>query len=139
MTTYQSKTTTVNRPQTEVYAKISDLKNLEQLREKLPAEYSADLQCDTDYLKFKIPQIGNATLRVVERREDGFLMRIEDIPFRADIAIIINSQTTSQTDMRLQLDADIPFFLKPMIGTKLQEGIDYAANAIANAFNNSDL
>ncbi len=135
MTTYQSKTTTIHRPQTEVYSKISDLKNLEQLREKLPAEYSADLQCDTDYLKFKIPQIGNATLRVVERREDRVLMRIEDIPFRADIAIIINAQTTSQTDMRLQLDADIPFFLKPIVSNRLEEGMDKIADILALSLN----
>ncbi len=135
MTTYQSKTTTIHRPQTAVYSKISDLKNLEQLREKLPAEYSADLQCDTDYLKFKIPQIGNATLRVVERREDRVLMRIEDIPFRADIAIIINAQTTSQTDMRLQLDADIPFFLKPIVSNRLEEGMDKIADILALSLN----
>ncbi len=135
MTTYQSKTTTIHRPQTEVYSKISDLKNLEQLREKLPAEYSADLQCDTDYLKFKIPQIGNATLRVVERREDRVLMRIEDIPFKADIAIIINAQPTSQTDMRLQLDADIPFFLKPIVSNRLEEGMDKIADILALSLN----
>lgn len=139
MTTYQSKTTTINRPQTEIYAKISDLKNLEQFREKLSAEYSADFQCDTDYLKFKIPQIGNATLRVVERQEDRVLMRIEDIPFRADIAIVINEKATSQTDMMLQLDADIPSFLKPMIGTKLQEGIDFVGDSIAKILNDSEL
>lgn len=135
MTTYQSKTTTINRPQTEVYTKISDLKNLEQFREKLPAEYSDDFRCDTDYLKFKIPQIGNATLRVVEREANRVKLSIEDIPFKADIAIVINEKATSQTDMMLQLDADIPFFLKHIVSNKLNEGIDKIADMLAQSLN----
>lgn len=135
MTTYQSKTTTINRPQTEVYTKISDLKNLEQFREKLPAEYSDDFRCDTDYLKFKIPQIGNATLRVVEREANRVKLSIEDIPFKADIAIVINEKATSQTNMILQLDADIPFFLKHIVSNKLNEGIDKIADMLAQSLN----
>ncbi|KGN78021.1 hypothetical protein HW49_09245 [Porphyromonadaceae bacterium COT-184 OH4590] len=135
MTTYQSKTTTINRPQTEVYTKISDLKNLEQFREKLPEEYSDDFRCDTDYLKFKIPQIGNATLRVVEREANRVKLSIEDIPFKADIAIVINEKATSQTDMMLQLDADIPFFLKHIVSNKLNEGIDKIADMLAQSLN----
>lgn len=135
MTTYQSKITTINRPQTEVYTKISDLKNLEQFREKLPTEYSDDFRCDTDYLKFKIPQIGNATLRVVEREANRVKLSIEDIPFKADIAIVINEKATSQTDMMLQLDADIPFFLKHIVSNKLNEGIDKIADMLAQSLN----
>lgn len=135
MTTYQSKTTTINRPQAEVYTKISDLKNLEQFREKLPEEYSDDFRCDTDYLKFKIPQIGNATLRVVEREANRVKLSIEDIPFKADIAIVINEKATSQTDMMLQLDADIPFFLKHIVSNKLNEGIDKIADMLAQSLN----
>lgn len=135
MTTYQSKTTTINRPQAEVYTKISDLKNLEQFREKLPTEYSDDFRCDTDYLKFKIPQIGNATLRVVEREANRVKLSIEDIPFKADIAIVINEKATSQTDMILQLDADIPFFLKHIVSNKLNEGIDKIADMLAQSLN----
>lgn len=135
MTTYQSKITTINRPQTEVYTKISDLKNLEQFREKLPEEYSDDFRCDTDYLKFKIPQIGNATLRVVEREANRVKLSIEDIPFKADIAIVINEKATSQTDMILQLDADIPFFLKHIVSNKLNEGIDKIADMLAQSLN----
>lgn len=135
MTTYQSKITTINRPQTEVYTKISDLKNLEQFREKLPEEYSDDFRCDTDYLKFKIPQIGNATLRVVEREANRVKLSIEDIPFKADIAIVINEKATSQTDMMLQLDADIPFFLKHIVSNKLNEGIDKIADMLAQSLN----
>lgn len=135
MTTYQSKTTTINRPQAEVYTKISDLKNLEQFREKLPTEYSDDFRCDTDYLKFKIPQIGNATLRVVEREANRVKLSIEDIPFKADIAIVINEKAISQTDMMLQLDADIPFFLKHIVSNKLNEGIDKIADMLAQSLN----
>lgn len=135
MTTYQSKITTINRPQAEVYTKISDLKNLEQFREKLPEEYSDDFRCDTDYLKFKIPQIGNATLRVVEREANRVKLSIEDIPFKADIAIVINEKATSQTDMILQLDADIPFFLKHIVSNKLNEGIDKIADMLAQSLN----
>ncbi|MDO4726495.1 MAG: hypothetical protein Q4A56_04650 [Porphyromonadaceae bacterium] len=135
MTTYQSKITTINRPQTEVYTKISDLKNLEQFREKLPEEYSDDFRCDTDYLKFKIPQIGNATLRVVEREANRVKLSIEDIPFKADIAIVINEKATSQTAMILQLDADIPFFLKHIVSNKLNEGIDKIADMLAQSLN----
>ena len=40
-----------------------------------------------------------------------------------------------ETRMKLTIKADIPFFLKPMIGDKLEKGIDEIANAIALAIN----
>ena len=48
MALYQSKTITVNKPFEEVYGKVSDLKNLEQFRDRIPKEYTVNFECDTD-------------------------------------------------------------------------------------------
>lgn len=135
MALYQSKTITVNKPFEEVYGKVSDLKNLEQFRDRIPKEYTVNFECDTDYVQFRVAPVGDLLLRIVERGADKIRMNVEKLPFKAEISMNIGNVSPSETNIQLVLDADIPFFVKHIVGNKLEEGMDKIADILTLSLN----
>ena len=119
MALYQSKTITVNKPFEEVYGKVSDLKNIEQFRDRIPKEYTVNFECDTDYVQFRVAPVGDLLLRIVERGADKIRLNIEKLPFKAEMSMNIGNVSPSETNIQLVLDADIPFFVKHIVGNKV--------------------
>lgn len=135
MALYQSKTITVNKPFEEVYGKVSDLKNIEQFRDRIPKEYTVNFECDTDYVQFRVAPVGDLLLRIVERGVDKIRLNIEKLPFKAEISMNIGNVSPSETNIQLVLDADIPFFVKHIVGNKLEEGMDKIADILTLSLN----
>lgn len=135
MALYQSKTITVNKPFEEVYGKVSDLKNIEQFRDRIPKEYTVNFECDTDYVQFRVAPVGDLLLRIVERGADKIRLNIEKLPFKAEMSMNIGNVSPSETDIQLVLDADIPFFVKHIVGNKLEEGMDKIADILTLSLN----
>ena len=135
MALYQSKTITVNKPFEEVYGKLSDLKNLEQFRDRIPKEYTVNFECDTDYVQFRVAPVGDLLLRIVERGTDKIRLNVEKLPFKAEISMNIGNVSPSETNIQLVLDADIPFFVKHIVGNKLEEGMDKIADILTLSLN----
>ena len=135
MALYQSKTITVNKPFEEVYGKVSDLKNIEQFRDRIPKEYTVNFECDTDYVQFRVAPVGDLLLRIVERGADKIRLNIEKLPFEAEMSMNIGNVSPSETNIQLVLDADIPFFVKHIVGNKLEEGMDKIADILTLSLN----
>ena len=135
MALYQSKTITVNKPFEEVYGKVSDLKNLEQFRDRIPKEYTVNFECDTDYVQFRMAPVGDLLLRIVERGADKIKLNVEKLPFKAEMSMNIGNVSPSETNIQLVLDADIPFFVKHIVGNKLEEGMDKIADILTLSLN----
>ena len=135
MALYQSKTITVNKPFEEVYGKVSDLKNIEQFRDRIPKEYTVNFECDTDYVQFRVAPVGDLLLRIVERGTDKIRLNVEKLPFKAEISMNIGNVSPSETNIQLVLDADIPFFVKHIVGNKLEEGMDKIADILTLSLN----
>mgnify|MGYP000433584418 FL=1 len=135
MALYQSKTITVNKPFEEVYGKVSDLKNIEQFRDRIPKEYTVNFECDTDYVQFRVAPVGDLLLRIVERGADKIRLNVEKLPFKAEMSMNIGNVSPSETNIQLVLDADIPFFVKHIVGNKLEEGMDKIADILTLSLN----
>ena len=135
MALYQSKTITVNKPFEEVDGKVSDLKNIEQFRDRIPKEYTVNFECDTDYVQFRVAPVGDLLLRIVERGADKIRLNIEKLPFKAEMSMNIGNVSPSETNIQLVLDADIPFFVKHIVGNKLEEGMDKIADILTLSLN----
>lgn len=135
MALYQSKTITVNKPFEEVYGKVSDLKNIKQFRDRIPKEYIVNFECDTDYVQFRVAPVGDLLLRIVERGAYKIRLNIEKLPFKAEMSMNIGNVSPSETNIQLVLDADIPFFVKHIVGNKLEEGMDKITDILTLSLN----
>ncbi|MGI6219217.1 MAG: SRPBCC family protein [Bacteroidaceae bacterium] len=133
----------------QVYAKLSDLRNVDELKRRIPPEamdavrekgLSFDLDsvvCDADSITFPAPQIGQLRLAICDREPDKMLkFGFEGIPLDAHlwIQLLPSGEDGSASRMKLTVRYDIPFFMKMMLKGKLdrmQEGVEKLADMLA--------
>lgn len=145
----ESSVKQVAAPVERVYATLSNLENLrpliermqndEALREKIREAGHEDainqlqeLQLTADSISIPAPMVGNISMKIIEREEQKCIkFETEQSPIKANFWIQTLPVTAETSKMRLTIDADIPFFLKGMIGNKLKDGIEKVADALA--------
>lgn len=156
MTEYKSDIKKIFAPVERVYGKLADLNNLaafqqgldnpevmrrlqEQTRDKVTPEQMQQiveklrsLHFDTDSVQGDTP-MGPATLRIIEREPDKTIkFALEGMPVAANMWIQLLPNGNSECAMRLTLKADLSFFLRQLVGKKLEQGIDGMAQMIAS-------
>ena len=117
--------------QTAVYATLSDLSNLEKVRDKIPADKIKDLSLDSDSLSISAP-MGSVSMRIIEREEPKCIkFATENSPIAANLWIQIVPEGEEACKMRLTIKADINPFIKGMVSKPLQEGLEKIADVLA--------
>ena len=131
MTTYESKVTHLHSPIEQAYATLSDLRNLEQFKDRLPSDKIQDISFTEDACHFTISPIGRVALVIVDREPNKTIkFAAENIPTEFNLWIqLLPTDTASK--MKITIKIDIPIFLKPMIGNRIQEVVDTMALAIS--------
>ena len=56
--TFESTIRQIPYPQTIVYGRLSDLNNLEKIRDKMPQDKIEDFSFDADHIALKAPMVG---------------------------------------------------------------------------------
>ena len=118
-------------PQQAVYDMLSDLSNIEKVKDKIPEDKVKDLTFDADSISISTP-MGSVKLVVVGREEPKeikFESQESPLPFNFWIQILPVSDTTSK--MKLTIKAELNMFIKGMVKKPLQEGIEKIADALA--------
>ena len=145
MSTFESNIKQIPHTQQAVYATLSDLSNLqalkdgvEQNRDRLPKEALEhidklkDLTFDTDSLSIQAPMVGEIKLRIVEREETKTIkFETENSPITLNMWIQLLPVTDTSCKMKLTVKGDIPFMLKAMVSKPLQEGAEKVADMLA--------
>lgn len=111
---------------------LSDLTNIERVKDKVPEDKLNDLTFDKDTISVSVPPVGQITMRIIEREEPKMIkFASENSPLSFNFWIQILPTDEANSKMRLTIDADIPFFAKAMVSGPLQEGIEKIADALA--------
>ncbi|UKK50552.1 SRPBCC family protein [Prevotella sp. E13-17] len=132
MSKFESSVKQIPYSQEAVYNLISDLSNLERVRDRVPEDKIKDFSFDKDSVTVNAPMVGSITLQIVERDEPK-CVKFESVqspmPFNLWIQVLPVSETTSK--MKVTVKADIPFMLKAMVSGPLQDGVEKIADALA--------
>ena len=130
MTTIESTIRQIDYPQQSVYAMLSDLSNIEKVKDKVPEGKINNLVFDADSISVSTP-MGAVKLVVVDREEPKmikFATQESPLPFNFWIQILPVAETTSK--MKLTIKADMNPFISGMMKKPLQEGIEKIADAL---------
>ena len=132
MTKFESSVKQIAYPVADVYRNISDLSNLERVRDRVPEDKLNSFAFDRDTVSLNVDPVGDIKLRIIER-EEGKCVKFETeqspMPFNLWIQVLPVTETTSK--MRVTVQADIPFMLKGMVSGPLQEGLEKIADALS--------
>ena len=132
MTKFESSIKQIPYPVEDVYRNISDLSNLERVRDRIPEDKVKDFTFDSESVSVSVAPIGQLKLRICDR-EDNKCVKFETeqspLPFNVWIQVLPVTEHTSK--MKVTVQADIPFMLKGMVSGPLQDGVEKIADALA--------
>ena len=132
MTKFESNVKLIAYPVEDVYRNISDLSNLERVRDRVPDDKLQDFQFDQDSVQVSVAPVGTIKLRIVEREENKcvkFETEQSPMPFNLWIQMLPVSETESK--MKVTVKADIPFMSKGMVSGPLHDGVEKIADALS--------
>ena len=132
MSKYESSVKQIPYSQQAVYQMLSDLNNIERVRDRIPEDKLQDIIFDHDSVAVAVPPIGQIALRVCEREEPKcikFEATQSPMPFNLWLQILPVGDDASK--MKVTLKADIPLMLGAMVGSRLQEGVEKMADLLA--------
>ena len=130
---YESKISSSPCSAAQIYRIISDLRNIERVREMIPQDKIQEMEVEEDRIRMKVDGLAQKfTIAIVDRIENNTVkFGIEGIPMDANFWIQLKEVEPGDTRIKLTLKADIPMMFKMMIGSKLQTGLDQASEMMA--------
>lgn len=135
MEKYESKIKVVKGSTEAIYSTLSDMS---RVGSALPPQAVAkDIESTADECKFTIDKIGRVSICIDEKQPSSLVKYAlkAAMPLGMNLFVQIKEapQPTSEPESRIKitLTADIPFMLKPLIGSKLQQVVDQIAETVS--------
>ena len=132
-TKYESKITSSPCSAQQIYRVLSDMRNIERVREFIPQDKVQEMEVEADRIRMKVDGLGQKiTIAIVDRIEnDTIKFGAEGIPMQANFWIQLKEAAAGDTRIKLTVKADIPMMFKFMVDKKLKQGLDQAADMLA--------
>lgn len=152
MSEFKSGVKQIQAPQWAVYDKISDLSNLEVLKQRMAdpsmreqiasqmgqdkveqfAQYLDNVSFDRDSITISGSPVGNVCLRIIEREEPKTIkMQGEGSPIPLNLWIQLLPNGDDASALRVVIKAELNFFIKQMASKPLQKAADGIAEMLA--------
>lgn len=131
--TYESKITSSRSSADSIYRICSNLTNLDKVKDLIPQDKIRDVETEEDYVRFKVDGLGQkVAIRIVAKEENNYIkFGLEDVPIAGNFWIQMKEVAPGDTRLKLTMKADLPMMLKMMFESKLQNGLDQAADMLA--------
>lgn len=132
MTNFESEVKVISASQEAVYEKLSDLNNLENVKDRLPEDKVKNLSFDAESMTIEVAPVGKITLQIVEKepcKSIKFATTTSPLPF--NLWIQLAPVTDAECKMKLTIGMELNPFMKTMIQKPLQEGLDKMAETLS--------
>ncbi len=132
MVKFESSVKNIQASQEAVYEKLSDLKNLEKIKDRLPEDKVQKLSFDSDSFSVEIDPVGKITFSVVEK-EPSKMIKFGTVssPLPFSLWVQLVSVTETECKMKLTIGLELNPFMKAMVQKPLQEGLEKMADMLA--------
>ena len=129
---FESSIKQVPYPQEAVYRNISDLSNLEKVRDRIPEDKINDFSFDEDTVTLNVQPVGELKLRICDREEPKcvkFETVQSPVPFNVWIQVLPVDENNAK--LKVTVKAELNPFIKGMVEKPLQDGVEKIADALA--------
>lgn len=134
---YESTVKYILYSQERVYNKLSDLSNLESIRQRFDAVRDKldvkleDMTFNQDSITFKVQGI-SLSLRIIEREPMKCIKFGSDkSPVPLNLWIQMLPVSDEQSKMKVTIRAEVNMFMKAMVSKPLQEGVEKLADMLS--------
>ena len=129
---FESSVKLIPYSQQAVYNNISDLRNLEKVRDRVPEDKVQDFSFDQDTVSLNVAPVGELKLRICDREEPKcikFETVQSPVPFNVWVQVLPVDENSSK--IKVTVKAELNPFIKSMVEKPLQEGVEKIADALA--------
>ena len=131
MSTFESSIRQIPYKQEAVFNILSDLSNIERIKDKLPKDKLEQMTFDSDSISVSVNPVGQIKLCIVEREVPKcikFETADSPVPFNLWIQVVPNGDNASK--MKLTINAELNPFIKGMVKKPLMEGLEKIADLL---------
>ena len=129
MEKYESKIESIPAPISQVYPALSNLSNLERVKDLIPPDKVSEMEISEGAIRMKMDGLGQKiTIRIVDKIEnDTIKFGLDNIPMEMNFWIQLKEVSPMDTRVKLTFKADLPMMFRMMLEKKIQQGLDQAA------------
>ena len=133
MADFVSEVKAIPQNDDRIFAMLSDLSNLERIKDRIPQDQIKGLECDKDSCSFSVSPVGRITFKIVDR-EPNKTIKFEAVNAMLPLFLWIQLKQVAEMDTRMRLTAraELNPFIKPMVSKPLQEAVDRISEALAS-------
>lgn len=130
MVNYKSKKAVVSKAPYELYMAFVDMRNFIQF---LPEEKKSEVTADYDSIHASV-QGFSIGVRVTDRVPYSRIAFADDgAPFKFALQMYFNPAADPyKTDFQIELDADLNFMMKTLLGSKIQGALDKVVDSLVD-------
>ena len=133
MTEFVSEIKQIPQNDERIYAILSDLSNLERIKDRIPQDKIKDFEFDSDSCSFSVSPVGKITFQIVDREPCKTIkFQTTNSPVPLFLWIQLKQVQEMDTRMRLTVRAELNSFLKPMVSKPLQDALDKISTVLAS-------
>ncbi len=133
MTEFTSDVKAIPFNEDRVFAMLSDLSNLERVRDRIPEDKVKGFEFDSDSCSFAVDPVGKIRFQIVEREPNKTIkFTTVQSPVPLFLWIQLKQVEEGDTRMKMTVKADLNPFLKPMVSKPLQDALNKISDLIAS-------
>jgi len=115
-----------------IFNMLSDLSNLDKVKDRIPQDKLKDFTFDSDSCSFAVDPVGKITFQIVEREPNKTIkFTTTNSPVPLHMWIQLKQVAENDTRMKMTVRADLNPFIKPMVSKPLQEALDKISTVLA--------
>ena len=133
MADFTSEAKTIPYNDDKIFEMLSDMSNLERVKDRIPQDKIKDFTFDTDTCSFTVDPVGSIKFEIIEREPNKTIkFSTTNSPVPLLMWIQLKQVAENDTKMKMTVRADLNPFIKPMISKPLQDAIDKISEIIAH-------
>jgi len=132
MADFISEVKTIPHNDDKIFTMLSDMSNLERIKDRIPQDKIKDFTFDTDTCSFTVDPVGSIMFQIIEREPNKTIkFSTTNSPVPLQMWIQLKQVAENDTKMKMTVRADLNPFIKPMVSKPLQDAIDKISEIIA--------
>ena len=132
MADFISDVKTIPHSDDKVFEMLSDMSNLERIKDRIPQDKVKDFTFDADTCSFKVEPVGSIAFQITEREPNKTIkFSTTNSPVPLLMWIQLKQVAENDTKLKLTVRAELNPFIKPMVSKPLQDAIDKISEIIA--------
>jgi carbon monoxide dehydrogenase subunit G len=133
MTEFTSEIKTIPYNDERIFSMLSDLSNLERIKDKIPQEHIKEFTFDSDSCQIEVSPIGKVVFQIINREPFKTIkFETSNSPVPLFLWIQLKQTADDVTKLKLTVRAEMNPLLKTMVSKQIQEGLNKLAEMLAS-------